>query len=74
MEQKRPAEALASYKRSMELYPKRFNGLLGAARAAHAVGDEAQARTLYQALLDVADGATPRPGLKDAQSYVAQRR
>ena len=39
MEQKQPAEALAAYKRSLELYPKRFNGLLGAARAARALGD-----------------------------------
>ena len=48
MEQKQPAEALAAYKRSMELYPRRFNSLLGAARAARALGDEAQARTFYQ--------------------------
>ena len=34
MEQKQPAEALAAYTRSLELHPKRFNGLLGAARAA----------------------------------------
>jgi cytochrome c-type biogenesis protein CcmH/NrfG len=33
MEQKQPAEALAAYKRSLELYPRRFNSLLGAARA-----------------------------------------
>ena len=40
MEQKQPAEALVSYRRSMELYPRRFNGLLGAARAARTLGDE----------------------------------
>lgn len=74
MEQKQPAEALASYKRSMELYPRRFNGLLGAARAARALGDESLARTFYQELLEVADGGTRQPALKEAQSYVAQRR
>ncbi len=38
MEQKQPAEALAAYRRSLELYPKRFNSLLGAERAASAGG------------------------------------
>ena len=74
MEQKQPAEALVAYKRSMELYPRRFNGLLGAARAARALGDESMARSFYQELLDVADGGTRQPALKEAQSYVAQRR
>jgi len=73
MEQKQPAEALASYKRSMELYPRRFNGLLGAARAAHALGDASLARTFYQELLEVAGGGTRQPALKEAQNYVAQR-
>ena len=39
MEQKQPAEALAAYRRSLDLYPRRFNGLLGAARAARAQDD-----------------------------------
>jgi tetratricopeptide (TPR) repeat protein len=73
MEQKHPAEALAAYQRSMELYPRRFNSLLGAARAAHALGDEAQARRFYGELLEVADSGTRQPALKEAQDYVAQR-
>jgi tetratricopeptide (TPR) repeat protein len=73
MEQKQPAEALASYKQSMELYPKRFNSLLGAARAARALGDDSLARAFYQELLEVADGGTREPALKEARSYVAQR-
>lgn len=73
MEQKQPAEALAAYKRSMELYPKRFNSLLGAARAARAVGDESLSRTFYRELLEVADGVTRGPELKEARSYTAQR-
>ena len=67
MEQKQPAEALAAYKRSMELYPRRFNGLLGAARAARALGDESLARTFYQELLEVAEGGTRQPVLNEAQ-------
>lgn len=74
MEQKQPAEAIAFYKRSIELYPRRFNGLLGAARAARSLGDESLARTFYQELLEVADGGTRQPALKEAQSYVAKRR
>jgi hypothetical protein len=74
MEQSRPAEALAAYKRSMELYPKRFNGLLGAARAARALGDESQARNFCQQLLEIADGGTRQPALKEAEDYLAQRR
>lgn len=74
LEQKQPAEALAAYKRSLELYPRRFNGLLGAARAAHALGDAPLARTFYQSLLEVAEGGTRQPALKEAQGYVAQRK
>jgi tetratricopeptide (TPR) repeat protein len=73
LEHKQSAEALAAYKRATELYPNRFNGLLGAARAARALGDEAQARTFYQELLRVADGKGPRQtDLKEARDYVAK--
>jgi tetratricopeptide (TPR) repeat protein len=74
MEQKQPAEALTAYKRSMELYPKRFNSLLGAARAAVASGDETSARTYYKNLLEVAAGGTRQPALKEAQDYLAKER
>jgi tetratricopeptide (TPR) repeat protein len=74
MEQRKPAEALVAYKRSVELYPKRFNGLLGAARAARALGDRPQTLTFYQELLKVADGGVRQPALKEARNYVAQGR
>jgi tetratricopeptide (TPR) repeat protein len=74
MEQKRPADALAAYRRSLELYPKRFNSLVGAARAADAGGDRETARAFYRELIEVADAATRRPGLKEARAYVARRR
>jgi tetratricopeptide (TPR) repeat protein len=73
MEQKHPAEALAAYQRSMELYPRRFNTLLGAARAARALGNKAQAGTFYGELLAVADSGTRQPALKEARDYVAKR-
>jgi len=74
MEQKQPSEALAAYKHSLELYPRRFNGLLGAARAARTLGDESSALNFYRQLLEVADGGTRQFALNEAQSYVAQRR
>lgn len=73
MEQKQPAEALLAYKRSAELYPRRFNGLLGAARAARAAGDASLASTFYRNLLEVAEGGTRQPALKEAQDYLAER-
>ena len=71
MEQNQPAEALAAYQRSMALYPKRFNGLLGAARAARLLGDATLARAFYQALLDVARGGTRQPALNEATTYLS---
>jgi hypothetical protein len=57
----------------MTLYPKRLNSLLGAARAAGALGDEPQARDLYQALLDVAGDTKRQPALEEALNYTRQR-
>jgi tetratricopeptide (TPR) repeat protein len=71
-EQGRQAEALAAYKRSLELYPKRFNSLLGAARAARALGDKTTARAFYRELLRVADRGTRRPALEEARDYAAR--
>jgi tetratricopeptide (TPR) repeat protein len=73
LEQKQPAEALAAYKRSMELYPKRFNSLLGAARSARALGDVFLARALYQDLLECAGGGTRHAALDEAHNYIAQQ-
>lgn len=74
MEQNQPGEALAAYQRSMAFYPRRFNGLLGAARAARALGDESLARTFYQQFLELANGGTRQPAVKEAREYVAYRK
>jgi tetratricopeptide (TPR) repeat protein len=74
MAQDKPTDAVASYRRSLELYPRRFNSLLGAAQASRALGDEDAARAYYQQLLDVADGGDRQPALREAQRYVAERR
>ena len=74
MEQKQPTEALAAYKRSMEFYPRRFNSLLGAARAARALDDKPAARNFYKQLLEIAKEGKRQPALQEAQNYVAQRK
>ncbi|MEO5717873.1 MAG: hypothetical protein ABIR29_04805 [Chthoniobacterales bacterium] len=74
LEQNQPVEALVSYRRSLGLYPKRFNSLLGAARAAVALKDKAAARKYYQELLQVADKGTRQPALKEAREYLAKER
>ena len=71
MEQNQPAAALASYQRSMELYPRRFNSVLGAARAARALGKSALARGFYQELLGIAKGGTRKSGLAEAKIYLS---
>ena len=74
MEQRRPAEALVAYQRSLELFPRRFNGLLGTARAGRGVGKASLARASYRELLGVAEGGTRRPALNEARAYLARRR
>jgi tetratricopeptide (TPR) repeat protein len=74
MEQKQPAEALTAYQRSLEFYPGRFNGVLGAARAARALGDQTRADAFYIKLVELADkGGRPIP-LKEAHDYLTSSR
>ncbi|MEX0941060.1 MAG: hypothetical protein WD002_00775 [Pseudomonadales bacterium] len=56
--------------RPFRVTPRRFNGLLGAARA---LGDESLARTMYQQLLELANDGTRQRFVKEAQEYVAYR-
>lgn len=70
MEQKQPAEALAAYERALSMYPRRFNGLLGAARAARALGDTGRAKAFYLEILDVAAGGTREAPLDEARQAV----
>ena len=73
MQQHNPAPALAAYRRSMALYPKRFNGLLGAARAASALNDRPAARDYYRGLIEVAGGGTRSAEVKEARRYIRGR-
>jgi tetratricopeptide (TPR) repeat protein len=55
LELNQPREALAEYKQALVLSPNRFNGLYNAGRAAEALGDRAQAKSYYAALLESTD-------------------
>ncbi|CAN5868226.1 hypothetical protein BH23GEM9_BH23GEM9_29550 [soil metagenome] len=73
LEQRHTADALAMYRTSLELYPKRFNSLIGAARAAAATGDAVTAREYYHELLTVAVGSGRREELEEARRFTAGR-
>ena len=64
--QSRPHEALAAYERSLALYPRRFNSLLGAVRAARRAGDEAATHARSRELIAVA-GSGRRAALAEAR-------
>jgi len=68
-----PARASWAYQKSMEFYPRRFNSLLGAARAARTSGDAAQARRYYSELLDVAGDGTRVGEMAEARRAVDGR-
>jgi tetratricopeptide (TPR) repeat protein len=65
----RPAEALEAYQASGEVWPGRFNTLLGAARAAAATGDEAAAGAYYAQLLEMARGSD-RAAVSEARQHL----
>lgn len=69
LEQQRAEEALVAYQRSLEQYPRRFNSLVGAARAAREAGDERLARAMYRELLEVA-AEGERVELEEARAFV----
>jgi hypothetical protein len=71
MEQKQPRPALLAYRQSLQAYPKRFNSLLGAARAARAIADRAQARAFYKELIAIAGAGTRAAPLAEARAYLA---
>jgi tetratricopeptide (TPR) repeat protein len=65
----RPEEALEAYEASNEVWPGRFNTLLGAARAATAAGDEDAARVWYAELIEVA-GSSERAEVSEAKEHL----
>jgi tetratricopeptide (TPR) repeat protein len=73
MELKRPSEALVEYRIVLKNAPNRFDGLLGAARAAQASGDAGGAQTFYAKLTEVCAAGADRPELAEAKTFVAQK-
>jgi tetratricopeptide (TPR) repeat protein len=69
-EQKNFTHALDAYRESLKSYPRRLNSLLGAARAAKALGDSASAQLHYKELLEVASRATRRDLIAEARRNV----
>ncbi len=72
MDLDRPGEALEAYKASDEIWPGRYNTLLGAARAADQAGDKLAAEEYYQRLLTTA-GNSSREDIKEARSFAGEK-
>lgn len=70
----RPADALVEYEAALREAPGRFNGLVGAARAAASAEDPGRARQLYQRLLDQCAKDSARPELAEARRALGQAR
>jgi len=65
-------EAMAAFEATMAKEPNRFNGYVGAARAAQALGDTAKAKAAYEKLVALAAGSdSERPTLAAARAFVA---
>jgi Tfp pilus assembly protein PilF len=73
LELKHPAEALAEYKANLQTAPNRFDGLLGAARAAQAAGNASAAQSYYAKLSEICVAGADRPELAEAKTYLAQK-
>jgi tetratricopeptide (TPR) repeat protein len=65
-------EALAAFEATMAKEPNRFNGYVGAARAAQALGDTAKAKAAYEKLVALAANSdSDRPTLVAAKAFMA---
>jgi hypothetical protein len=65
-------EALAAFEATMAKEPNRFNGYVGAAKAAQALGDTTKAKADYEKLVALAAGSdSERPALAAARAFVA---
>jgi tetratricopeptide (TPR) repeat protein len=71
MEMDQPREAQEAYEASLDIWPRRYRSLLGAARAAREAGHRLASREHYETLLQVVQGAARhRPGVREAEAAV----
>ena len=64
-------EALAAFEGTMAKEPNRFNAYVGEAKAAQALGDKANAKSIYEKLVALTAGSqAERPALADARAFV----
>jgi tetratricopeptide (TPR) repeat protein len=73
VELKRAKEALAEYALVLKISPNRFDGLLGAARAAQANGDASGAQSYFAKLVEVCGPGADRPELAEAKTVLAEK-
>jgi Tfp pilus assembly protein PilF len=73
MEMKRPKEAQQEYTLELRTAPNRFDGLLGAARAAQAIGDASGAQSYFAKLVENCGAGADRPELAEAKTVLAQK-
>jgi tetratricopeptide (TPR) repeat protein len=73
LESSQPEQALVEYRQALALSPNRFNGLYNAGMAAEALGDKAQAKSYYSALLKSTDGGSQsaRPEFDHVRAFSA---
>jgi hypothetical protein len=72
LELKRPNEALAEYKATLEELPNRFDALYGAARAAQTSGDASSAKRYFAKLMEISGPGADRPELAETKPYLAK--
>lgn len=66
-----PREALEAYEASLRMWPRRFNTILGAARAARDAHENTKARAYYADLLKLVEGGdTHRTGVTEAREFL----
>ena len=69
-----PAAALKEYETAIKQTPNRYRAFWGAARAADAVGNKAQAAEYFGKLVNLARNAdTERPEVREAKAFLAPR-
>jgi tetratricopeptide (TPR) repeat protein len=72
LRQGKAPEAVKAYQRSLELNPRRFNSMLGGARASRAAGDREAAAAFYHQILEVASPKSAREGLEEARAFLSK--